>query len=130
MDILHQFTDQVRNRLLSKGYSELAPIVPLQAAFVKPSVFGTSVIAITDARSTTDTPAVRFQRVQTWLNKLVGNGRGLLLFVYSYPLATTVEEIEKAHFYTDSAAIDAGLYDLATGKHWLSYSQFEQDVFG
>ncbi len=49
---------------------------------------------------------------------------------FLYPPYATVQDIRKARFYTDSAGIDAGFYDLASGAHWLSYSQFEQDVFG
>jgi hypothetical protein len=127
---MRQFVGQVRERLHGHGYSDLAPIAPLAAAFVKPSPFGTSVIAITDGRNTTDTAMEHFERVRAWFNGLVGNGRGLFLFVYSNPPYTTVQDIQKAKFYTGSAGIDAGFYDLVTGTHWLSYSQFEQDVFG
>jgi hypothetical protein len=75
---------------------------------MKPSPFGTSVIAITDGRHTTDTAMERFKRVRSWFNELVGNGRGLLLFIYSNPPYTAVRDIQKARFYTDSAGVDPG----------------------
>lgn len=127
---MHEFMGEVRARLHRRGYSDLALVAPLAAAFINPSPFGTSVIAITDGRHTTDSAMERFGRVRTWFGGLVGNGRGLLLFVYANPPYATVQDIQKAHFYTDSAGIDAGFYDLGSGTHWLSYSQFEQDVFG
>lgn len=123
------FVCEVRDRLHRRGYSDLAAVSPLAAAFIKPSPFGTSVIAITDGGHTTDTAMERFERVRAWFGGLVGNGRGLLLFVYANPPFATIQDLQKARFYTDSAAIDAGFYDLITDTHWLSYPQFEQDVF-
>ena len=54
MDISH-FIEQVGERLHGHHYSDVSPVVPLRAAFIKQSPFGASVIAITDARHTTDT---------------------------------------------------------------------------
>lgn len=135
MSALHQdifeFYKQLRVRLIGKGYIELRPVEPLDTAFLKRGLLNFGyLVAVKDAGNTTDTPKVIFQRTKDWFDRTMGrNATGVLLFVYSQPLATTVEDIQKG-FYTGHASVGGGVYDLFTGKHWLSHYNMEQDIFG
>lgn len=135
MSVHHQdifeFYNRLRVRLINKGYVELRPVMPLDMASLKRGTLGFGyLVALKDARNTTDTPNVIFQRTKDWFDKTMGNNAtGVLLFTYSQPLATTVEEVQKG-FYTDHASVGGGVYDLFTGKHWLSHYNMERDIFG
>ena len=122
------FYQWLRPRLAGKGYTELAPIEPLQLGFFKHGALSLPyVVAVKDATYTTDSPTKIFQRVEGWFQTLIGRtGAGLLLFVCHQPLATTVEEIEKI-----GGQVVAGAYDLFTGRDRVpEHLGWRQEIFG
>lgn len=106
----------------------------MKLAFLKPGggLSDPRVIAVVDGRTTTDSPGQIFERLKNWFETAPGGrrGEGFLLFVYFDPPASAVDEITGSHFYAGNIAVAAGAYDLLHGKHWLSYSAWESDVFG
>jgi hypothetical protein len=132
---LSRLYDRLKARLAERKYLGVERSLPIQWAFLRPAGALTDprVIAVIDARSITEPPSATFERVKDWFQKTIGGhrGEGLLLFVYSRPPATLVDEIRRSHFYAGSIAVTAGAYDLATDSHWLSYpGPWETDAFG
>jgi hypothetical protein len=130
-----RFYDRLKAHLAERKYLGVERTLPIQWAFLKPAgaLADPRVVAVIDARSITEPPSRTFERVKEWFHKTVGGrrGEGLLLFVYSWPPATIVDEIRGSHFYAGSIPVTAGAYDLSSDKHWLSYSgPWETDVFG
>lgn len=134
--VLARFHNWLNARLAANGYVPVGTVAPVQWAFLRPAggLYDPRLIAVVDGRQLAEAPSTTFERIRDWFQRTRGGGmrggEGLLLFVYSAPTATLIEELKASRFYAGNGAVEAGAYDLATGKHWLSYSgSWETDIF-
>lgn len=120
--------ERLANQLASKGYNEIHPVEPLQAAYFKLGALGLPyVVAVKDARYSTDSPTRTLQRVEGWFEKFIGRtGAGLLIFIYDQPTAMTIEEIRDI-----SGQVVCGAIDAFTGKEWVpDYLGWRAEITG
>jgi len=106
------FLAQVSERLAAKHYTSTGPVPPLQAGFFKTGELNPPyAIGIKNAMTSTDSPAVIFQRTAKWFESLIGRtGGGLLVFVYYETPVQVINEIAKV----GNGFVVAGHYDLLT----------------
>lgn len=130
--VVAHFHDWLSARLAAKGYVRLEAVATIQRAYMKQDVFGGHyVVGVVDARRSTESIARTFQRVEGWFANAIGRREhGVILFLYSPALATTIEEINQTTFTAGSASVFPGAYDLSTNKYWLSARGLENDLFG
>lgn len=118
------FFDQTRQHLSQKGYIEVRPPESFEFAMLKQTFGGTipKAIAVYDARFSTDSPTTIFGRHKKWFSQLLGNtGSGALIFVYHQPSASIVDEaLQLGKGLLGAGPVVAGVYDIASGKHWMS----------
>lgn len=131
---LERLYARLKARLAARKYLEVAGSSPITWAFMKAggALTDPRAVAVIDARAIAESPSHTFERVKGWFQSVLSGprGEGLLLFVYSRPVATLVDEIRKSHFYAGSKSVTAGAYDLSSDMHWLSYTgPWEAEVF-
>ena len=137
-DEFSRFEKTLRARLEGRRYTELKPPASINFAYYNRAVgphwgTGTHVLAVLDARRTSERPTALFGRVRDWFAQAIGGGRGagVLIFVYAQATMSAVKEIQSANFSDGSHTVYGGAYDLATKEHWLSaWWDVEQDIFG
>lgn len=134
MDPITGFYDQLRTRLgLDKKWFGLEPFPPIQFARAKYKTFeAPDVVTAVDARTSTDPPAVIFERLKIWFDAAVPrHGRGVLLLVYAPVTPVNDQQIRSANWRTSgSAPVIAGWYDLSSSTHFLAAGDLEPEIFG
>jgi hypothetical protein len=131
---LQQFYQSLKARLRAKRYQEIQGGSAGDLFFIKPAggLSDTTLIAVIDARSISESVNEIFGRLKNWFQQAAGGPRaqGLLLLVYSNPSAHAVDEVKQAKLYAGNISVDAFAYDLNHHTHWSSYSGLEGELFG